>query len=373
MSIEAWPFLVSRNRDIDYRTVVAPDFIFQAGISNLLARVADGDLTKPGHAFIRRVQGSKAGDFTIIFRVVEATEKDINPEGGNQVLKDSFGREIYLLEGLVVQGTGKVTVVQKDIEKAHALLIKNYSQFWGWTAPSAAISSEAFSLAINKASIPLNLEELELFQVRSKAPEPQPQPKPISIGFLVAVIAFLLLAIGIIFNSFGFLVNQLPESKDDKCNQQAQTKYTSAAITGKLASDLSVPSGRYWIIGTEGCDFIVTKNGKSFYKTGQQITTSNLGQKMNYKIRNEEQSITFNQKASEILKKLQKDNGNAAIFISGSLKVASPENQSNPNRYQTISFQMNYHPIEQAINQLGNQVVTGTIKAKIIDPKPKFK
>ena len=46
MSIEAWPFLVSRNRYLDYRTVVAPKFICEAGISNLLARVADGDLTQ---------------------------------------------------------------------------------------------------------------------------------------------------------------------------------------------------------------------------------------------------------------------------------------------------------------------------------------
>src|SRR4028118_1153524 len=88
MSIEAWPFLVSRNRYLDYRTVVAPKFICEAGISNLLARVADGDLTQSGCAYTRRVQGSKAGDFSIIFQVVEATEKDINPEGGNQVIKD---------------------------------------------------------------------------------------------------------------------------------------------------------------------------------------------------------------------------------------------------------------------------------------------
>ncbi len=157
MSIEAWPFLVSRNRYLDYRTVVAPKFICETGISNLLARVAVGDLTQSGCAYIRRVKGSKAGDFSIIFQVIEATEKDINPEGGNQVIKDQVGREIYLLEGIVLKQFGNVIITQEDIEKAHDLLVISYRQFWNWTAPSSAIPSEAFLLGINGASLVLKL------------------------------------------------------------------------------------------------------------------------------------------------------------------------------------------------------------------------
>jgi hypothetical protein len=72
MSIKVWPFLVGRNPYLDYRTIVAPDFICDAGIPNLLARAADGDLSEPGYAISRKIEGSKVGDFTIIFRVVKA-------------------------------------------------------------------------------------------------------------------------------------------------------------------------------------------------------------------------------------------------------------------------------------------------------------
>ncbi|MUG94129.1 hypothetical protein F7734_17735 [Scytonema sp. UIC 10036] len=167
MSIKAWAFLISRNRYLDYRTVVAPDFICQAGVSKLLAKVADGDLTQPGSAFVRKVQGSDAGDFTIIFRVIEATERDINPEGGNQILKDSFGREIYLLEGIVYQKLGKLTVSNANLEQVHERLKINYSKFWHDSTPSPAIPSEAFLLDTDEIST-LKLEELKPFQVKSK-------------------------------------------------------------------------------------------------------------------------------------------------------------------------------------------------------------
>ncbi|NEQ12001.1 MAG: WD40 repeat domain-containing protein, partial [Moorea sp. SIO4E2] len=104
MSINAWPFLVSRNRYLDYRTVVAPDFICDAKIANLLARVTDGDLTEPGKGFIRQIAGTEAGDFTIVFRIIQATEKDLNSKEGDDILKDEFGRKIYLIEGVVIQG-----------------------------------------------------------------------------------------------------------------------------------------------------------------------------------------------------------------------------------------------------------------------------
>jgi hypothetical protein len=299
MSIEAWPFLVSRNRYLDYRTVVAPKFICEAGISNLLARVADGDLTQSGCAYIRRVQGSKAGDFSIIFQVVEATEKDINPEGENQVIKDQFGREIYLLEGILVKQFGDVNVTQEYLEKAHDMLVISYRQFWNWTAPRSAIPSEALLLGINGASLGLKLEELKPFQVVSKIPAPEqprtnntpPQPTSstvISVVFLVAVTA-LLIAIGILFKvSLPLRVSQVAvpptprasqQPKDDIVvvyDQKAKTNHVYAQITGKLVSNGSDASGRYWIIGKDGSKFIITKDGKSIYKTDEQIHISKL-------------------------------------------------------------------------------------------------
>lgn len=391
MSIKVWPFLVSRNRSLDYRTVVAPDFICQAGISNLLARVADGDLTQPGHVFVRQVQGSKVGDFTIIFQVIEATEKDINSQDGNQVLKDSFGREIYLIEGIVFQGIGKRNIIQSDIQRAHSLVVESYKQFWNWTVPDSAIPSTAFFLTTETNSH-LKFEELDPFQVKSKASETQIvkesqfRLKLTSVGFLVAVIMAVIIVGIIIRASFAPPgVSQPPKSKDEVIavyNQQANNKHMYAEIKGKF-SDKSNASGRYWIVSKEGSDFILTKDGKSFYKTGKQITTSQLVlQPGNSISRREDKSITLDRDTIKTLRKLQNDNQNAVIFLIGSVKVDPSKNckkviNLQSNQYQTINcsgsaLKMNYYPVEQAIAKLGNQVITGTIRATIIEPRPKF-
>ncbi|WP_414567827.1 WD40 repeat domain-containing protein [Nostoc sp. CCY 9925] len=161
MSIQVWPFLVGRNRYLDYRTIVAPDFICDAGIPNLLARAADGDLTEPGYAMYRKVEGSKVGDFTIIFRVVKALQKDINSEGGNEPLKDSFGREIYLIEGIVIKNRDKISINNKHIEEVHKQVKGNYQNFWDCIdAPPVAVSS-SFYLENNETSTPLRIEEIQ--------------------------------------------------------------------------------------------------------------------------------------------------------------------------------------------------------------------
>ena len=98
--IQAWPFLVSRNQFLDYRTVVAPDFLCEAKIAGLLAKVAEGD---PDNIYYREIVASKVGDLTIVYRVVEALAKDVGNENEG-ILKDSFGREIYLIEGFVLKG-----------------------------------------------------------------------------------------------------------------------------------------------------------------------------------------------------------------------------------------------------------------------------
>jgi len=80
MGIEAWPFLVSRNKKFGYRTVVAPQFLYDQKASNLLAETAGGDLTDQGCALYRKIYGSKVGDLTLVFRVVRAENSHIGFE-----------------------------------------------------------------------------------------------------------------------------------------------------------------------------------------------------------------------------------------------------------------------------------------------------
>jgi|GEM_PF-1933508 len=169
MSINVWPFLVSRNRYLDYRTVVAPDFIHEAKIPNILARATKGDLTNPGQGIIRNILASKVGDFTIVFRVVVATEKDINSSKENNVLKDQFGREIYIFEGLVVQGIKEYfPISDKDFQKTHQLLAVSYKKFWNLVDPASPTSSQAFNFDVENIINPVELETLPLLNLTPK-------------------------------------------------------------------------------------------------------------------------------------------------------------------------------------------------------------
>jgi len=174
MSIKAWSFLVGRNQYIDYRTIVAPGFLCEAGLSSILARVVEIDESKPGEAFFRLVEGFKVGTITIVFQVVEAKEKDINSEGRDTPLTDSFGREIYLSKGFVFKGKYKkedIQVSQTDIDNIyHKELMINYGEFWKKDiTPCPPTDSKCFNLETQKDKI-LDWKLLKPYQAPIKVP-----------------------------------------------------------------------------------------------------------------------------------------------------------------------------------------------------------
>ena len=132
MTIQAWTFLISRNQSIDYKTVVAPDFISEAKIRSLLTKVTEEDFTESGQISIREVNGSEVGNFTVVFRSVKARNNDIGEEG-NKVLKDAVGREIYWVEGLVFQKNlpeMQYKIGESHLDQAHRYLQEKYREFW---------------------------------------------------------------------------------------------------------------------------------------------------------------------------------------------------------------------------------------------------
>lgn len=143
---QAWPFLVSRNKYLDYRTIVAPDFICKAKSASLLAKVAEGDLTEPNNLLYREIYNSKVGNITIVFRVIEAKAEDIGIEGSG-ILKDSFGREILFLEGLVFKNIVPEIIVTKNyFFEIHKQLVKSYYDFWDCETFSS-ISSKKMTIS----------------------------------------------------------------------------------------------------------------------------------------------------------------------------------------------------------------------------------
>ena len=131
--IEAWPFLVSRNRKFGYRTVVAPQFLYDQNLSGILAETAGGDVTERGHANYREIQGPGFGQITLIFRVVRARENHIGLDS-NVELVDQHGRPIDLIEGIVLKGKAwEPAVTNNDLQHAHEQIEEAYREFWNNT------------------------------------------------------------------------------------------------------------------------------------------------------------------------------------------------------------------------------------------------
>ncbi|HEY9873623.1 MAG TPA: WD40 repeat domain-containing protein [Candidatus Obscuribacterales bacterium] len=150
--VQAWRFLVSRNQFLDYRTVVAPDFMCQVNIASLLAKTAEGDPMTDNLAYYREIYGSKSGDLTIIYRVREAQAKQIN-DNAEGILKDSFGREISFIEGIVLKGIqASLAITLESLEFNHQQLVDDYRDFWKWVSPQPAIPSEARILTLENST-----------------------------------------------------------------------------------------------------------------------------------------------------------------------------------------------------------------------------
>lgn len=214
MNIKVWPFLVSRNSYLDYRTVVAPDFICEAKKTNILARAAEGELTSSGQGIIRNIIGSKVGDFTIVFRVIKAMEKDINPSGEDNVLKDQFGREIYIFEGIVVKGIKEgFTIFDRDFLEVHQRLATRYEKFWSLVNPTPPTSSQSFHLNMENTADSVSLKKLEPLDLNPKpltsvsdstSTAENIRPRKIPITLILTLISILMVAVVLVFGRFLF-------------------------------------------------------------------------------------------------------------------------------------------------------------------------
>jgi WD40 repeat protein len=172
MSIDAWLFLVSRNRYFDYRTVVSPDFMVEAKASGLLAKVSDGDLTNENSAIYREIYDSRVGELTLIFRIVEATGADVKLDT-KESLKDPYGRSILLVEGVVIRGVApRLEITLRDFENIHKRVMENYQEFWKCTHSPSVIQSNSFLWQTGE----YHEQPMELFVMKPVGSKPSTQP-----------------------------------------------------------------------------------------------------------------------------------------------------------------------------------------------------
>jgi len=128
----AWPFVVTRNRLLDWRPIVAPDFMIAQGGEYLLVHGADpGDGPIPSPVFERIVTTKRYGDLTLLACSRHATA-DLIGGSSQEQLVDRVGRPIQLIEGLVLPGRhpGCAARWQAQLAQVDAIAQQSFLDFW---------------------------------------------------------------------------------------------------------------------------------------------------------------------------------------------------------------------------------------------------
>jgi inner membrane protein len=164
-------------------------------------------------------------------------------------------------------------------------------------------------------------------------------------------------------------------------NEQAATHQMVATVTGVWASDRRPADGKYFILGADGSEYLVTDTrGKGIYRTGEQLIPSRLVVEAGKPAKTITRSLMFEDESPiNTLKALKQAYPNAGIYLSGQLTCDDVENlvtRSEVDRYATLTkseggtIKLFYHPLEQAIADLTEQYVAGSLTVKIIRPNP---
>jgi inner membrane protein len=169
-------------------------------------------------------------------------------------------------------------------------------------------------------------------------------------------------------NTLGLRVNAV-----DKYQQNSASNHVWAEISGTFATDSSRADGKYFLVAADGNEFIVSSQKGQIYKTGENIISDRLIVEVGKPASSSVQSLEFDEEEFSIV-----PIPNAAVFISGEVLVDDPElvkigtdsKQFTVAKLTGDSLTFTYCPLEKVIALLKDQIVSGSIEAKIFSPKP---
>jgi hypothetical protein len=129
----AWPFLIGRARDEDYRLVVLPEILADPYSSAALQAGAGGKPDGPGSAHVRELRVTPGEPVTAVYQVraVRAQDYGITGEG---LLKDAYGRPVLMTEGLILRCPASCVmaagVSAAALDQVHELVVPAFREFW---------------------------------------------------------------------------------------------------------------------------------------------------------------------------------------------------------------------------------------------------
>jgi inner membrane protein len=197
--------------------------------------------------------------------------------------------------------------------------------------------------------------------------------------YWVLAIAALFLAIALNLSNNGgptaFVGNTLGLRSNalDIYQQNSSSNHVYAQLSGTFASDSSRAEGKYFLVAADGNEFILANTKGEIFKTGTNIISDRLTVEVGKSASSSVQSLEFDEEEFSVV-----PIENAAVFISGELVIDDPELVKislSPKQFEVAkltsdSLTFSYCPLDKAIALLKDQIVSGSIEAKIFSPKP---
>jgi hypothetical protein len=171
MSIKAWPFLISRNKVLDYSVIVAPDCISKNDFSHLVS-LTSGDVTDSDETMRRTMSDANGQTLTLVFRIEQA-------QIDHHDVRDGFGRLIVWVVGIILEGSEKrgSSVAEEVFQAVHNSVDQSYREFWNQSEHTSVVPSDALYLCFGSGSPQLTLSSSKEPQVISRSPAPKETPK----------------------------------------------------------------------------------------------------------------------------------------------------------------------------------------------------
>ncbi len=178
-TIRAWPFLVSTNATQGFVTILAPQFLVEAGVADLLRRVTDGEVTPEGAVNLLAVTGLPTGALVLAYRISVAPGALI--DSPDEILFDRQGRRILLVEGVVVEATSAIdlTIGEADFAAVRVAYRPAFRRVWEANDEVPVQASLAIGLAAQGAAlVPIRKPAIHLTGVPARLPQRAASPNP---------------------------------------------------------------------------------------------------------------------------------------------------------------------------------------------------
>jgi hypothetical protein len=129
--VAGWSFLVARGRRLGHRTVLAPDFLTELNLEDVLSHASNGDGLAAGTIRTTEIESPAVGPMTLSFRTELLTPADLGENSTRAAARttDEYGRRLEMLYGVVTRMPLAAPLNGEDMRAARLEAVRSYRRF----------------------------------------------------------------------------------------------------------------------------------------------------------------------------------------------------------------------------------------------------